>query len=249
MIQVIRRAGGIIDILAVEPERPVGLGEIAQRLGLNAGTCANILRTMVECGLADQPDRKKGYRLGPKIFQWAGGAAYMEHIVGPARSIMAELRDAVGENVILALVRGGDRIVLWEERASHELQARRTHVKPAYEASTGRLMLAFMDEKERRKFIDAHGLPPKSVWPEASTMTKLDAELAKIRARRLAFQMTPSHVIGLAVPVEKDGKVIASLGIYLPEVRAGKARLGKLKKELVRAAAELTRKLHGGAVL
>jgi DNA-binding IclR family transcriptional regulator len=234
-------------MLAAQPARRVGLGEIAATLGLNPGTCANILKTLVDCGLVDQPDRKKGYRLGPKIFQWAGDAAYMEHLVGPAREVMAALREAVGENVILAILRGGERLVLREEQAAHELQARRTHVKSAYEASTGRLMLAFMDAEERGKFIVAYGLPSAAVWPEAATRERLEAELAGIRAQGLAMQTAPTHVMGLAVPVKKDGKVVASLGIYLPEIRADKTKVAKLKKELAKAAAELSGRLGTGA--
>jgi len=243
MIQVLQRANDMLGLLAANPERSVGLGEIATTLRLNPGTCANILKTLVDCGLADQPDRKKGYRLGPKIFQWAGGAAYMEHLVGPARAVMAALRDTVGENVILAILRGGERIVLWEELATHELQARRIHVKSVYEASTGRLMLAFMNAEECDRFIAAYGLPPAAVWPEAATRETLEAELAEIRAQRLATQVTPTHVIGLAVPVEKAGKVVASLGIYLPEIRTNPARLADLGRELARAAARLSAKL------
>ncbi len=245
MIQVVQRAAAILELLASSPERRVGLGEIAAKLDLNAGTCANILKTLVACGLADQPDRKKGYQLGPRVFQWAGGAAYMEHIVGPARKIMAALRDAIDENVILALVRGGERIVLWEELATHELQVKRTHVKPAYEASTGRLMLAFMAEAERQKFLDVYGLPSESAWPEGTTQETLDAELSRIRARRLAIQITTTHILGLAVPVEKDGLVVAALGIYLPRIRADEGRLDMLKTALAVASAELSDKLTG----
>jgi len=245
MIQVIRRASDILGMLAGNPDRLIGLGEIAVKLGLNPGTCANILGTMVDGGLVDQPNRKKGYRLGPKIFHWAGGAAYMEHVVGPAREVMAALRDAVGENVILAFLRGGERLVLWDELITHELQARHTRVKPAYDTSTGRLILAFMEADDLSKFIAAYGLPPKSVWPEAVTREMLEAELVEIRSQRLAVQVTPAHVVGLAVPVEKDGKVVAALGVYLPEIRAGTERLGKLKQELAKAGIDLSKKLQG----
>ena len=47
MIQVINRALNILEILAQEPDKEFGLSEIATAVELNAGTCANILKTLV----------------------------------------------------------------------------------------------------------------------------------------------------------------------------------------------------------
>ncbi|MEI6421375.1 MAG: helix-turn-helix domain-containing protein [Lentisphaerota bacterium] len=247
MIQVINRAVDMLDILASAPDQTPGLGELASRLGLNNGTCANILKTLVACGCVDQPERKKGYRLGPKIFQWAGGSVYREDLVAPARHVMAELRDSTNENVILATLNNGNRIVAWEELSSNELQVKRNHVKPIYEATTGRLMFAFTEKAERMKLVNLIGIPSKSVWKEAATAKTLDAELAKIRENGIAVLVTDTHIIGLAVPVSRDGKVIASLGMYLPESRGNKTRLESLKKKLIKAGLELSRQLDANA--
>jgi DNA-binding IclR family transcriptional regulator len=247
MIQVVNRAVDMIDILASAPDQTPGLGEIAARLGLNNGTCANILKTLVACGCVEQPERKKGYRLGPKIFQWAGGAVYREDLVAPARHVMARLRDAVNENVILATLHNGNRIIAWEELSSNELQVKRNHVKPIYESATGRLMIAFADKAEREKLVELIGLPSKSVWKEAATAKNFDAELEKIREKGVAVQVTDTHIIGLAVPVKRDGKVIASMGMYLPESRGNKTRLEALKRELIKASMELSRQLDANA--
>jgi DNA-binding IclR family transcriptional regulator len=248
MIQVINRAVDMIDILASAPDQTPGLGELAAKLGLNNGTCANILKTLVACGCVDQPERKKGYRLGPKIFQWAGGAVYREELVAPARHVMADLRDSTNENVILATLYNGKRIIIWEEFSSNELQVKRNHVKPIYESATGRLMIAFADKAELGKLVELIGIPSESVWKEAATAKTLDAELAKIREQGIDVQVTDTHIIGLAVPVNRDGKVIASLGMYLPESRGNKTRLESLKKELIKAGLELSRQLDANAV-
>ena len=47
MIQVINRALNILEILAQEPDKEFGLSEIATAVELNAGTCANILKTLL----------------------------------------------------------------------------------------------------------------------------------------------------------------------------------------------------------
>ncbi len=247
MIQVINRAVDMIDILASAPDQTPGLGELAAKLGLNNGTCANILKTLVACGCVDQPERKKGYRLGPKIFQWAGGTVYREDLVAPARHVMAELRDSTNENVILGTLHNGNRIIAWEELSSNELQVKRNHVKPIYESATGRLMIAFADKAEREKLVELIGIPAKSIWKEAATAKNLDLELEKIREKGVAVQVTDTHIIGLAVPVKRNGKVIASMGMYLPESRGNKTRLESLKRELIKSGLELSRQLDANA--
>ena len=47
MIQVIHRALNILELIARDRNKEYGLSEIADRLGLNHGTCANIIKTLV----------------------------------------------------------------------------------------------------------------------------------------------------------------------------------------------------------
>ena len=50
MIQVINRALNILEIIAHDHNKEWGLSEIANELELNHGTCANILKTLVQRG-------------------------------------------------------------------------------------------------------------------------------------------------------------------------------------------------------
>ena len=69
MIQVINRALNILEILAQEPDKEFGLSEIATAVELNAGTCANILKTLVYRNYVEQSGIKKGYKLGYMVYQ------------------------------------------------------------------------------------------------------------------------------------------------------------------------------------
>ena len=64
MIQVVNRALNILEIIAKNPDRELGLTEIADSVELNHGTCANILKTLVLRGYVEQAGAKKGYKLG-----------------------------------------------------------------------------------------------------------------------------------------------------------------------------------------
>ena len=61
MIQVINRAFDILEYIAKDPDKPKALGEIASDLDLNAGTCANIIKTMVARKYLEKIDKQKGY--------------------------------------------------------------------------------------------------------------------------------------------------------------------------------------------
>ena len=58
MIQVINRALNILEILAQEPDKEFGLSEIATTVELSAGTCANILKTLVYRNYVEQSGTK-----------------------------------------------------------------------------------------------------------------------------------------------------------------------------------------------
>ena len=67
MIQVLERAEKILSYLAMNRRREVPLSEIADSLGMNRATCANILKALKELGFIEQISYRKGYILGQKI--------------------------------------------------------------------------------------------------------------------------------------------------------------------------------------
>jgi IclR family KDG regulon transcriptional repressor len=91
--------------------------------------------------------------------------------------------------------------------------------KDAYDTATGRLMLAWLPGKELESVIDKFGVPDPDVWLEGSNKEGLLLELEKIREAGVSFQLNNNHVVGFAVPVLKENSVIASLSVYMPEMR------------------------------
>ena len=68
MIQVINRALDIIEFIAREPEKPKSLSDIANTLELNAGTCANIIKTLVERNYIEKLEYKKRLSIRKEIW-------------------------------------------------------------------------------------------------------------------------------------------------------------------------------------
>ena len=220
MIQVLHRALDIMELIAADPERPKSLGEIADALGLNHGTCANIMKTLVSRKYLEQLGAKKGYVLGSKSFALSGNDAYRKDLIEAAAPEMEKLTAAIRENSILAVLHGENRIVIHRVNAEQELQVRTMDEKHVYDSASGRLLLGMMSDAEIDRFINKYGLPSAGMWAEASTPEGMKTAVEQIRREQCSFQMLPGRqVVGLGVAIKKNGRVIASLSIYLPEYR------------------------------
>ena len=210
MIQVINRALNILEILAQEPDKEFGLSEIATAVELNAGTCANILKTLVYRNYVEQSGTKKGYKLGYMIYQLTRDNSYNTELVNAAKVAMDNLRDNINETVILSVIKGDKRILLNESQCTHEIQVRTTNESSVYRATTGRMILAHYSPKE-------------------------------------LLSWNKNHVVGLATPILKKGKVIASLGIYLPDIRFGKSEKNNIIKQLKKATDIINEKINAAS--
>ena len=234
MVLVVVKALDILEFIARDAGRAYSLTEIAEGLNMHQATCVNILQTLVEKSYLEHLGRKKGYRLGPMAFNLTNNSAYSQHLITAAKDIMDYLTVQVNETSILGVIRNQKRYIVHLVNSDQDLQVRSRTERSLYETATGRLLLAYLPTKERDSLIAALGLPSPQVWPEAHTQIGLDAELAKIAADELCVTLSPTHIIGLAVPIRKQNQVIASLSIFLPEIRATNEK----KTELIHALRE-----------
>ena len=219
MIQVIKRAFDILEFISQQNHRTSSLTEIANKLNLNQPTCANILKTLVDTHYLEHLGRKKGYRLGPMAYQLTGNLAYNQNLLQAAKQEMEALTEKLNETCILGIIRNQKRFIVHTVNSDQDLQVRARTERDIYETASGRVLLAFLPEKERESLINAIGLPKPEVWKEAKTKKQLDSALADIHDDELAITLSPQHIVGLAVPLYKDGLVLASLSVFLPESR------------------------------
>ena len=81
------------------------------------------------------------------------------------------------------------------------------------------MIIACIEDKERKEFIRKFGLPSQESWAGIEDEDDLIMELNKIRKKQLAIQISKNQIVGLAIPIFKDKKIIASLGVYMPQSR------------------------------
>lgn len=243
MIQVLHRALSILELLACEPEKVHSLGEIAATFGLNRGTCANILKTLCERNYVERLGRRRGYRLGAMARQLSGARSLDRAIVAAARPVLRALTESLNETSLVGVLRGHTRVTLDSVQCDRDLQARSRQVRNAYETATGRLLVAFLPPDQLDAFVAAAGMPDPEVWPGVDSRQSLNRALAKIRKAELAVTRSSEHIIGLAVPVRRADDVLASVSVYLPEIRFRAPRRQEITTALRAAGHHITRRL------
>lgn len=219
MIQVIHRALNILELIAKDRNKEYGLSEIADNQGLNHGTCANIIKTLVVRNYIEQTGKKKGYKLGPQAYYLTNNFSNKKELLKVSIGPMKSLRAILNESCILAIMKDNMRVTLHQEFCTQELQAITGNEElNIYLTATGRMILACMTAAEQESFIQKYGLPDE-MWPEVKNEKELISELDRIKEKNLSAHFAESHIVGVGAPIFKNDKIVASLGIYLPEVR------------------------------
>jgi len=246
MIQVIHRALDILEFIAEEPEKQKSLSEISEKLDLNSGTCANIIKTLVSRNYINKIDKRKGYCLGARAYTLAEKGGYKKNLAEAAREELNSLTAKLNENSLLSILDDDIRRVIVRVLSPHAIQANTASEKRAYDSSTGRLLIAMLPDPELDKFIKRFGLPLPGEWEEVTDEKTLLEVVRKIRTDGYAIQLTKSKIIGLAVPVLQEGKVIAGLSVYMPQFRYAKSDKKEIIAKLMKSSRNITRKLQKG---
>jgi DNA-binding IclR family transcriptional regulator len=243
MIQVIHRAFDVLEFVSREPNKEFGLGEISESLGLNKGTCANIMKTLVNRGYLYQSGKKRGYKLGARAYFLGDNFFMKEELLQVSVETMTELQGILNECCILAVIKDNMRYTLHKVSSTQELQViSNNEEKHVYHTATGRMILAGMDARDQELFIQRYGLPG-AMWKDVADEHDLIKELNKIKEEKLAIHNDGAHVIGIGAPVFKNNKIIASLGIYLPDVRFVSPLKEMILLEIRNAASLISKKI------
>jgi IclR family KDG regulon transcriptional repressor len=243
MIQVVQRALDILECVAQDPETPKGLGEIAERVELNAATCARILQTLVAAGYVEQMGPRKGYRLGPMAYALAAQGPYRKDLVHVAQPVLERLAGETQETVLLAVLHQGRRVTLCEVEGTQIVQVRsdRLQLYDPLRTATGRLLLAYLDDTRRKSCLETS---ETYATAPVSTREQMEAELVQARRDGRVIRTSEGHVVGIAYPVWEGETVAAALGLHLPEHRFTGEHRDRVLEAMERAAREMSERVR-----
>jgi IclR family transcriptional regulator, KDG regulon repressor len=220
MVQVLLKAFDILELVAQRKGQPISLTEISAELQINQATAANIINTIVSKNYLEHIGKKKGYRLGLSAYHLTNAVAYEQDLINVAREPMEKLTAKLNESCILGVLQNNKRYILHVVNSNQDIQVQIRSERNVYETASGRLLLAYLSDKELERFLQLNGLPNQELWKEATTYDGLRATLADIRMHGIAkTHIQMSHLKGFAVPIFNHDKVIAGLSVFVPEYR------------------------------
>lgn len=247
MLTSLSRALDVMELLARE-RRPLGLGEIASKLGMSKSSVHGALTTLASRGFVE---REVGgiYQLGLKAWE-VGAAASVTPLVQAAASPMERLAARLNENIVLSVLSGFESVNIHMVDSE---QAVRVYAPVgsrylAHHASTGLVLLAFQPDGYLDRVLPARLIPASSAT--ITDRDELRRELVRIRARGHAINMGGWRIDvgGVAAPVlNAAGFALAGLAVAAPRYRTTRAWLRFVTPAVLAAATEISEALGSGS--
>lgn len=244
MVQVLIKAFDILELVAQRKGQPISLTEISDELQLNQATAANIINTIVSKDYLEHIGKKKGYRLGLSAYRLTNAVAYEQDLINAAREPMEQLTAKLNESSILGILQNQKRFILHVVNSNQDIQVQIRSERNVYETASGRLLLAYLTDRELERFLQANGLPSEDLWIEATTLSGLKEALRDIKENGIAqTHKLMSHLKGFAVPIFNNDKVIAGLSVFVPEYRCTEGKEAEIISSMIEASKSISRLL------
>ncbi|GAB7067973.1 IclR family transcriptional regulator [Mycobacterium hodleri] len=243
-VQSVDRALLVMEILATLGQ--AGVTEIAAELGVHKSTVSRIVSVLEARGYVEQLADRGKYRLGFAIARLARAGSGQLDLVKQSQAACDALALESGETTNLAVLDGA-RIVNVAEAIGAAGIALRTWVGqscPAHATSSGKVLLASLDEAELRACLGAR--LESFTDTTVTTRSALQAELDVVRENGWACVREELEVglNAVAAPVyDAEGTVVAALSVSGPSYRLGEDEFDATAKRTVAAAETISRRL------
>jgi IclR family KDG regulon transcriptional repressor len=217
-VQSVGVAFAVVEELANAAD-PLGVSELARRLGHTKARVHRHLVTLRELGFVEQEAASDRYRLGWKLFRLGMALAENFDLRRLARPHLLRLHDQIGQTVVLAMPAGGEITVVdaVQSRNDVAITVRPGSLLASTSSAMGRVILAF---REVADVAAALAVPAAA----ASAVTKRDrreveARLPLIRERwyEVAVNERLPGVSAMAAPIfDESDQIAGSIGIVAP---------------------------------
>lgn len=244
-VQSVDRAISILEILSQRGE--AGVSEIALEIAVHKSTAFRLLGALESRGLVEQAEDRGKYRLSFGIIRLAGGVAARLDLTQQGRPVCRRLAEEIGETVNLAVLRSPYAVNLDQVRGPSAVTAQNWvgQLTPLHATSSGKVLLAYLDDRHRAQLIDAAGFEKYT----PNTITSADAlqeQLDEVRHRgyAVAVEELETGLNAVAAPVRSyDGEVVAAVSASGPAYRFGEENLHELAQVLIAGAEDISHRL------
>lgn len=231
-----------------DAEGTVGVGKLAERLGLATSTVHRILQLLRQEGFVQGEGDTRQYGIGPEYYRVAARVVSSVDLVDLARPYVRALAARFDETVLFGLHIPASRALSFAARADggQALQYRIEMNRPLALAwgASGKAVLAHLPLQEILATLEHEGPAPASgmpLPPQDELLTELE------RIRKVGYAVSEAEKLpaarGIAAPVFGPSGVMGCLVLTCPKDRFPKDSIQSIGAEIVTQAQELSREL------
>jgi IclR family transcriptional regulator, acetate operon repressor len=220
---------GLLILEAVgKSSEPVSLGHLAEMLDIDSSSAFRLANTLKRRGYLAHASSGKDYVLGPSVWRLSHRYNWSKMLVTIAHDHLKALAAETKETAHLAILQG-KRVLFIDHATSNHVIAiagQTGEFVPAYCTSHGKALLSDFEERD---LVQLFGAKPLKGYTKTTIQNchKLAKECEAIRTHGFATDESEfvEGVCCVAAPIrDRDGAVIASIGISAPAARFPKDR-------------------------
>lgn len=217
----------------IDRSEPASIGALSLWLGMPKQTVHRIVHQLVDEGLLKRVPGSDGYSAGHRLKRLSERTLERTIQAAPVRAILQDLVHTIGETCNVGMLDGPDVVYLdrvecaWPLRMQLQPGSR----VPAYCTGIGKLLLAYLDARTRRRLVSSLAMTRYTEHTIVNADELLD-QLKAVRQQGYALndQENTAGMMGLAVPIRvRGGQTVAGLAVHAPTARlAPEAALDRL---------------------
>lgn len=227
----------------------MSLDELATRTGINKTTLLRIVSTLVSTGFLIRGENT--YSLGSNVLRLSNTYLSTLSLNSIADRPMERLANRFGQAVSLAVLDGSHAVIVAFENAQMELgvQTELGSRQPVHATALGKVLLSGLDTGAARTLLGAGELKKLT----ERTLVTVDEILASVELAQREGYATADEERGLgirsvAAPIkDKDGRVVAALGISGPTFYMRDDFTGAIVRALLEEARMINVQMGWGA--
>jgi DNA-binding IclR family transcriptional regulator len=244
-VQSVDRAITVLEILAREGS--AGVSEVAAEVGVHKSTAFRLLAALEARDLVEQNHERGKYQLGFGVLRLAGAIPTRLDVVRQAQSVVDDLAARLDETINVAVVRKHYAVHVQQALGSAAVASQNWvgQLTPLHATSSGKVLLAFMSEKQCNAILDEAGLPAFTEHTITSRKALME-QLHQVREEGFAtaHEELETGLNAAAVPVrDHTGAVVAALSASGPAYRMDKASIEAQIEDLQAAGAQISRRM------
>jgi IclR family transcriptional regulator, KDG regulon repressor len=227
-----------------EPEKRIS--DLAKSLDLNKSTVSRTMATLASEGFVMKDPETNKFRLGLSVLTLSGIVNSNMDIYQESMPVLKKLVETCGETAHISVLENLEVIYLQKVECSHPVRFL-THVgkrNPAYCTSSGKVLLAFSNEKTIEEVI-ANGLQ-RFTENTITEPEELRTHLKQIKemGHSYSYEELSEGVISIGAPIsDYTGKVVAALSVVGPKQRIHSGKIQSIVHHTIRASSEVSSRL------